>query len=141
MGRRNLFSLLSPKRSPRDKYLVASGRHFGEWTEPADCAPGTMALVLPAAEEATAYLSYSARLMGEMARHLGRDAAEYESVAEKTKEAYNHYFVQNGYIETKRMCKYVRPCGLGLAEGEARRRLLQKIVKLNREREYQIGTG
>ncbi len=141
MGRRNLFSLWNPKHSPYNKYLVASGRHFGEWTEPADCAPGTMALVLPAAEEATAYLSYSARLMGEMARHMGRNAAEYEAVAEKTKEAYNHYFVQNGNIETKRMCKYVRPCGLGLAEGEARRRLLQKIVKLNRERDYQIGTG
>lgn len=39
------------------------------------------------------------------------------------------------------MCKYVRPCGLELAEGQARQRLLQKIVKLNQAREYRVGTG
>lgn len=141
MGKRNLLSLTNPKRSPYDKYLVACGRHFGEWTEPEDCTPGIKALVFPAAEEATAYLSYSARLMGEMARHLGKNAAEYESVAEKTKEAYNHYFVQDGNIETNRMCKYVRPCGLELVDNAARQKLLEKIVKLNRARNYKIGTG
>ncbi len=141
MGKRNLLSLTNPKRSPYDKYLVACGRHFGEWTEPEDCAPGIKALIFPAAEEATAYLSYSARLMGEMARHLGRNAEDYESVAAKTKDAYDHYFVQDGNVESNRMCKYVRPCGLKLVDGAARKKLLEKIVKLNRERNYRIGTG
>ncbi|MCR4673727.1 MAG: glycoside hydrolase family 78 protein [Lachnospiraceae bacterium] len=141
MGKRNLLSLIRPKHSAYDKYLVASGRHFGEWTEPDDCAPGNSSLVLPAIEEATAYLSYSSKMMAEMAKHMEKDSTEYEDVAKKTKEAYNHYFVRNGEIETNRMCKYVRPCGLGLADGEARTKLLNKIVKLNRERGFKIGTG
>lgn len=143
MGKRNLFSLFSPKRSKYDKYLVASGRHFGEWTEPDDCAPSQKMLLLPMVEEATAYLSYAARLMEEMADHLGKEsqAKHYKQIADRTKEAYNYYFVQNGDITSKRMCKYVRPCGLELAEGQARQRLLQKIVKLNQAREYRVGTG
>ncbi|MBR1757429.1 MAG: family 78 glycoside hydrolase catalytic domain [Lachnospiraceae bacterium] len=143
MGKRNLFSLKSPERSPYDKYLVASGRHFGEWTEPDDCAPGKSSLVLPAAEEATAYLSYAARLMAEMASYLGKsaDATRYQEIADRTKEAYNYYFVKNGDVTSNRMCKYVRPCGLDLAEGTAREKLLEKIVTLNRERNYKIGTG
>lgn len=143
MGKRNLFSLFSPKRSKYDKYLVASGRHFGEWTEPDDCAPSQKMLLLPMVEEATAYLSYAARLMEEMADYLGKEsqAKHYKQIADRTKEAYNYYFVQNGDITSKRMCKYVRPCGLELAEGQARQRLLQKIVKLNQERSYRVGTG
>ena len=143
LGRRNLFSLFTPRRSEYDRYVIACGRHFGEWTEPEDCAPGSTALLLPMTEEATAYFSYSSRLMSEMAAHMGKvnEAADYADFAEKSMKAYNHYFVQNGEVESRRMCKYVRPCGLGLAEGEARQRLLKKIVELNRERVYRIGTG
>ena len=143
MGKRNLLTLFSPPRSRYDRYIVACGRHFGEWTEPEDCAPGKLSLIMPACEEATAYLSYSAALMGEMAAHLGREnaAEKYRKVAEQTREAYNHYFVKNGSIESERMCKYVRPCGLNLAQGSARNKLLEKIVLLNRKRNYRIGTG
>ena len=143
LGKRNLFSLFRPKRSEHDRYIVACGKHFGEWTEPEDCAPGKAALLFPMTEEATAYFSYATRMMAEMAAHLGKqhDAAVYAELAEKSKEAYNYYFVRNGEAESSRMCKYVRPCGLGLAEGDARQRLLEKIVRLNRERNYRIGTG
>ena len=142
LGKRNLLSLNNPKRSKYDQYIVACGKHFGEWTEPDDCAPPQSALLFPMTEEATACFSYSARLMAEMAAHLeDGKAAEYAFLAEKSREAYNHYFVQGGEIESERMCKYARPCGLGLAEGDARRKLLDKIVKLNRKRNYRIGTG
>ncbi|MDL2294973.1 family 78 glycoside hydrolase catalytic domain, partial [Ruminococcaceae bacterium OttesenSCG-928-D13] len=143
MGKRNMLSLFKPKHSKYDKYICASGRDFGEWTEPDDCAPPKAAMMIPMAEEATAYLSYSARLMAEMAEYLGKhtDAQQYGSVADKTQEAYNHYYVQDGNIESKRMCKYVRPCGLNLVDGQARSKLLGKIKKLNRERDFKIGTG
>lgn len=141
MGKRNLLSINNPKRSSMDKYLVACGRHFGEWTEPEDCAPGVQALIFPAAEEATAYLSYTAGLMAEMANYLGEDPAEYSEVARNTRAAYNYYFLQDGDMETDRMCKYVRPCGLNLMEGQIKKKLLAKIVKLNRDRNYKIGTG
>ena len=142
MGKRNILSLFSPKRSSYDKYLSACGRDFGEWTEPKDCAPPILSLMVPAPEEATAYHSYSARLMAEMAKHLCKDVADvYEEIADKTEETYNYYFVQNGNVESNRMCKYVRPCALGLARGEARQKLMSKLVELNRQRAYRIGTG
>lgn len=143
MGKRNLFSLANPKHSEYDKYLVACGRHFGEWTEPDDCAPSKTALLFPMAEEATAYLSYTSRLMAEMAAHCGKkDAvARYEQTAENTQKAYNHYFVGDGMFETKRMCKYVRPVGLDLCSGAVRENLLRQIVKLNQKRNYRVGTG
>lgn len=143
MGKRNLLSLFYPKRSKYDKYLCACGRDFGEWTEPDDCAPPKSKMIIPMAEEATAYLAYTANLMRKMASHLGKaeEAKIYKEVAVNTTKAYNYYFVKGGDISTNRMCKYVRPCGLGLAQGKSREKLLQKIVELNREREYKIGTG
>ncbi len=143
MGKRNLLSLFHPKRSKYDKYLCACGRDFGEWTEPDDCAPPKSKMMIPMAEEATAYLAYTANLMRKMASHFGKaeEAKIYKEVAVNTTKAYNYYFVKGGDISTNRMCKYVRPCGLGLAQGKSREKLLQKIVDLNREREYKIGTG
>ena len=143
MGKRNLLSLLYPPRTKFDKYLCACGRDFGEWTEPEDCAPSQYKMMIPMAEEATAYLSYDAALMSEMAMYIKENdlADEYKKIAEKTKESYNYYFVKDGKIETNRMCKFVRPCGLKLVDDKVRSVLLSQIVKLNRERDYKIGTG
>lgn len=143
MGRRNVFSLFRPKWSRKAKYLCACGRDFGEWAEPDDCAPPKSKLLFPNPEEATAYLSFTSECMSEMAAHLGMDdlSGKFGDMAQKTRSAYNAYFVQNGEITTNRICKYVRPCGLNLARGEARQKLLRKTVELNRQRNYRIGTG
>lgn len=143
IGKRNLLSLFRPKHSKYDKYLCACGRDFGEWTEPDDCAPPKAKMIIPMVEEATAYMAYTANLMRKMASHLGKkaDAEEYKEIAVNTTKAYNYYFVQGGDVASNRMCKYVRPCGLGLAQGKSREKLLRKIVELNRERDYKIGTG
>lgn len=144
MGKRNLLSLNSPKRSKFDRYIVTAGRHFGEWTEPEDCTPGISALIFPAIEEATAYLGYCTILMEEMSKHLGYDqeSNQYKETKEKLLEAYNYYFVQNGDFDSNRMCKYVRPLGLGLVTNkEIKEKLLGKIVELNKKRNYKIGTG
>lgn len=143
IGKRNLFSLFFPKRGKHSKYLCACGRDFGEWTEPADCAPNKMSLLFPHPEEGTAYVAYDAGLMGEMASHLGEkeESVRYLQQSEHVAEAYRYYFLGDGDFKTKRMAKYARPCGLGLVKNELREKLLQNIVKLNREREYAVGTG
>ena len=143
MGRRNLFSLFMIKPGPKAKYICGAGRDFGEWTEPKDCAPPMIKLMLPNPEEATAYLSYSAACMAEMADALGKkeQAGEYWELAEQTKDAYQEYFVRKAEKGTSRMCKLVRPCALQLADAKARGRLLKKLVELNRRRNYRIGTG
>ncbi len=43
------------------------------------------------------------------------------------KEAYNYYFVQNGDITSKRMCKYVRPCGLNWLRDRPARDFCKKL--------------
>ncbi len=143
MGKRNLFSLIRPKHSRLDRYICSSGRDFGEWAEPKDCSPPKLKMILPMVEEATAYLSYSAKIMAEMAEHLGeRDKTdEYRAISEGTRQAYNYYFIGDGTFESSRMCKYARPCGLGLVDEKVRGNLLDQIVKLNQKRGYQIGTG
>lgn len=143
VGKRNLFSLFKPGYGKYSRYLCACGRDFGEWTEPDDCAPSKAALMFPHAEEGTAYIAYDAGIMAEMAEHLGKNSEKehYKDLQEPLKEAYNHYFLGDGTFTTNRMAKYVRPCALGLAENEVKKNLLQNIVRLNRERDYKVGTG
>lgn len=142
VGKRNYFTRKVPKLGEHAKYLCACGRDFGEWTEPADCAPEQKELLYPHPEEGTAYIAYDSSLMAEMAKHLGEDSEStrlYE-LSRHLKEAYIAYFLTNDEKQN-RLCKYVRPCGLHIVEGELRERILKKIVELNRERNYQIGTG
>lgn len=86
-GKRNLLSLLYPPRTKFDKYLCACGRDFGEWTEPEDCAPSQYKMMIPMVEEATAYLSYDAALMSEMAMYMKENdlADEYKRLQKKQK--------------------------------------------------------
>lgn len=92
--------------------------------------------MIPMAEEATAYLSYDAALMSEMAMYIKRMILRTNiKDCRKTKEALQLLFCKDGKIETNRMCKFVRPCGLKLVDDKVRSVLLSQIVKLNRERD------
>lgn len=124
------------------KYLVTSGFHFGEWNEP---DKDISMIGAGNYEEATAYLIYSLRHMETIASELGKekDAAEFRKYAEESEEAYLEYFIKDKNIDSKRMCKYVRPLALGLLEkDEATKKNVQKgLVKLVREKEHHVGTG
>lgn len=143
IGKRNLFTLFKKYKGKAAKYVCACGRDFGEWTEPEDCAPGKASLMLPHPEESTAYVSFDAKIMAEMAGHLGKRSQqeEYENIHEMTRLAYEDNFVTKDLLTTDRMAKLVRPIALGLVEGEKRKELLKYCVKLNRKRDYKVGTG
>lgn len=100
-------------------------------------------MLVPHAEEGTAYIAYDAGIMAEMAGHLGysRKADYYKKIHENLKKAYQENFLADGKFITNRMAKYVRPCALGLARGNVRNNLLNQIVRLNRKRNYKVGTG
>lgn len=143
IGKRNLFSLFSPKHGKYSRYLCACGRDFGEWTEPDDCAPSKIGLLTPHPEESTAYIAYDAGLMAEMASYLGKEnsAEKYADLASKLREAYQYYFLKDGNFDTDRMCKYVRPCALHLTNEKLRKKLIAHIVDLNQKRNFRVGTG
>ncbi len=143
LHRFNVFSLfMLPWFGKHRKYIVASGRHFGEWTEP-DGTESKLALVLPRPEEATAYLAYSLACLSEMAEHLGKltDARKYEDLSKKMKTAYEYYFTKDKTITTRRMAKLVRPIALGMVDEEITKNVVKELVALTRSRNHKIGTG
>ena len=143
IGKKNLFTLFKRYQGKAAKYVCACGRDFGEWTEPDDCAPGKASLMFPHPEESTAYVSYDAGIMAEMAGHLGKENLQktYDRIHKMTAVAYVDNFLSEDLLNTNRMAKLVRPVALGLARGKRKEVLLQKCVELNRKRDYKVGTG
>ncbi|MCD7817776.1 MAG: glycoside hydrolase family 78 protein [Lachnospiraceae bacterium] len=128
--------------SPNRKYLVTSGFHFGEWNEP---DKDISMIGMGNFEEATAYLVYSLRHMAEIAELLGEkeDAELFTQYANESEAAYMEYFVPGKKIESKRMCKYVRPLALGLLDKdlEAKKNVQEGLITLVREKGHHVGTG
>lgn len=144
LGKRNLFSIfMLPPFGKLGKYISGTGRDFGEWTEPADCAPGKLSLLLPHPEEATAYIARSVNCMAQMAQHLGKSGAaqQYQELFGKIRQAYSHYFLKPEKLRSKRMARFVRPILCGVCDEAQEQMLVEAIVRLNRERKYRIGTG
>ncbi len=124
------------------KYMVTSGFHFGEWTEP---GVDTVAALADTCEEATAYLVYTLRVMAEIAECLGKadDTVLYRTYAEESNAAYCHYYLKDKHVESGRMCKYVRPLALELLEhdGEMKKNVQDGLVELVRKNNHHVGTG
>lgn len=138
---------------PHGNYIWDGGFHFGEWSE-----PGFVHRTLPEnfMEEklrtgepnvATAYLSYSAGLLGKMAAILGKqeDAAHYRKVSEKTARYFERYLVgEDGKIrfaEEGRQAPYVRTIAFGLARGEKLEKVKQKLLQLVKDQDCHLNTG
>lgn len=121
-------------------YVVTTGFHFGEWNEPESTLADTSE---PKFEEATAYLSYTLKCFSEIAEAINEkaDAEKYRHISEMAKKAYQHYFLGNGDIESDRMCKYVRPLALNLANDEQKNALQKGLLNLVEKKQYHVETG
>ncbi len=138
-GKSNIKNLL--KKNPLKKYLIDSGIDYGEWCEPDVDARKTMGKGTKSV--ATAYLSYSGRLLGEIAELLGKpeDAAHYREVSEKAREAYRFAFIENGRIWSDRQCEYVRPLAFGLLNEAESRQAAADLNALVVKNDYHLNTG
>lgn len=144
LGIINAFSLfMLPLFGKHRKYVSGRGRDFGEWTEPKDCAPSKMSLLLPNNEISTAYIARSLRIMCDMAKHIGKEeeSMQYGDLFNKVREAYRYYFVNDNLLKTKQMSRLVRPVAFDLCSESEKKRLIDAISALNHKRDYQIGTG
>jgi len=132
------------KANPYNKYTYEKGMHLGEWLEPEEfqdkIAAGHNALHT---EECTAYLHYTMTHMAEAAEALGelQDAALFREYAEGARKAYNHLFLQNGTPDTDRQAKLIRPLAFGIAEGETKTAVENRLAQAVENRNYRIGTG
>ena len=135
-----------------NKYIVETGIHWGEWSEPKDVydVPTERDLVRPKQEETCAYYHYSMSLLEEMYRAVGMDnkAEKCHECAEGSKRAYQHHFVRDKRPvnaiskETEnRPCKYVRPLALGLLDKEEAAAFAEHLNDICIARDYRIGTG
>jgi alpha-L-rhamnosidase len=142
-GKTTIRSLFRKKEN-RD-YILDNGFHYGEWLEPgaANMVDALKAILMPDSEVATAWFFWSAGKLSEAAEILGKteDAARYRELSEKVKKAYIAEFIKDGKIKSKRMCKYVRPLYMGIAEGELAKDIARELNSLVKENDYCIGTG
>ena len=123
------------------KYIYEKGVHLGEWHEPLQFTQFSPKELYT--EEATAYLHYTMTLMTEIAHELNKteDEVLFNEYAEGAKKAYATLFFSEGTIDTDRQAKLVRPIALGLAEGEVKAKLQQRLVKAVENNHYRVGTG
>lgn len=132
-------------RNPYRRYLVDHGFHFGEWLEPDVSSMDTMKhnMIHGAPEVATAYFFKGACLMSRIAEILGRedDARRYASLSENIRKAYRYTCTDNGSINSKRQCEYVRPVSFGLLDQDESRRAADALDVLVKENGYHLNTG
>ncbi len=133
------------KKNPYKAYTIDTGYHWGEWLEPGnvmfhDVIKNT---IKSDSEVSTAYYAYSTRLLSEMAFVLGRneEGEKYLALAENIKKAYRYNFTNNGIVDSKRFCKYVRPVALDLIGEDEKRENMRLLNAMITENEYKIGTG
>lgn len=132
------------KENPFNKYTYEKGMHLGEWLEPEEfqdkIAAGHNTLHT---EECTAYLHFTMKHMAEAAAALGKaeDAALFEEYARGAAGAYEYLFLRDGIPDTDRQAKLIRPLAFGIAEGETKSALEERLAKAVESRGYRIGTG
>jgi alpha-L-rhamnosidase len=135
-----------------ERYLWDTNFHWGEWLEPDDQLPGminaewTAAIrqILSAPHVATAFFAYSAHLLAEAARVLGKedDVREYSTLHQRIKETYICEFVEDdGRLRPHRQASYVRALAFDLLPEHLRASAVQRLVELVQSADIHLGTG
>lgn len=132
------------------KYYADQGFCWGEWleakaeNEKASFFEGIKHIIQGEPETATAYLSYSCRLLSEMADALEKkeDAEYYKNASEMSKNAYRVFYTQEGIIqEEQRQCRYVRPMALDILEEDEKLKAVGQLVELIKKNNNHLNTG
>ncbi|MBB6637148.1 glycoside hydrolase family 78 protein [Cohnella thailandensis] len=129
-------------------YIWDTRFHFGEWLE-TDTEMKDLAALLTKTggcfpDVSTAYFAYSARLLSEMARVIGKaeEAEKYQTLHKKIKRVYNTYFIQeDGTILDGRQAPNVRTLAFDLAEEEKKQAVADRLAQMVIEQEYRLNTG
>ncbi len=128
------------------QYMIDTGWMWGEWLEPnQDSASYMKNLVMKGDPEVgTAFFYLHLVYMRKMAEHLGQkeDAARYQEIAEKAKEAYRAVYLENGRVkEEKRQCRFVRPIAHDLLSEEEKKQTASNLAEKIRKNENHLNTG
>jgi alpha-L-rhamnosidase len=130
--------------NPYNNYVYEKGLQLGEWLEPREFRDNISLKAVPLqTETATAYLHYTMSKAAEIARELGEHADEklFSQYAEGAKNAYHWLFLKDGTPDTDRQAKLVRPLALGLADGEQKKCLQERLYQAVENHKHHVGTG
>lgn len=116
--------------------------HFGDWVAPD--VPQMSQWQKRSKWTATASLCHTSGLLSQIAEILGmgRDAAKYQKISEKTADAYCSILTDgNGKLKEEFQTAYVLPLYFGMFKGRAKEKAVDNLVRLVQENDYCIGTG
>ena len=129
----------------RDR-IVETGFHYGEWLEPGSkmYRDYIRDIFYPDTEVTTAWFYQTVVQLREMAELLGKEkeAERYCVLQAELRQAYQANFLQkNGGVESKRLCRYVRPLSMGLIDSEMVNTVAAELARKCSERNHTVGTG
>ena len=136
-----------PEAGDDGDYMWDTGYHWGEWMEAdtvLDEAAFYRMLTQPDPEVPTAYLSYSSRLLAQMADTLGfaSDAIRYRSVATRAKEVFNRYLIApDGTIKPGRQAPYVRALAFDLVDDDRIPIVVERLTTAIKQADFHLNTG
>lgn len=133
------------KKNPYRNYTIDTGIHWGEWLEAGISTEEAMKNIIfnGVPEIATAYFSYSSRMMSEIAAILGKesDAGHFAELADKAQKAFHYIEVKDGRIRSERQCRYVRPLYMGLLDETEGAQAAKDLNDLVIQNGYHLNTG
>lgn len=134
------------KQTPWRKYLIEDGFHYGEWLEPGVPMYYDYLKALCGftdTEATTAWFYMTVKQLSKMAKILDRkeDYEKYYDLSERIRKAYQHSFLKNGRVQSKRICRYVRPLSMGLIDPAHEKEVATDLNRKCIENQYHIGTG
>ncbi|WP_327099083.1 glycoside hydrolase family 78 protein [Nocardia vinacea] len=133
-------------------FIIDTGFHWGEWlepgTEPGGEGPSVETFLKnsshPDAEVATAYFAYSAHLLAQIARILGKDthAKALEELWLNVRDAYRAEFLDSAGLPCViSQAKLVRPLMFDLLPTDARDHAARRLAELIRANGSRLATG
>jgi alpha-L-rhamnosidase len=125
-----------------NEYMWDTGFHFGDWLA-LDAKEGSYVGATPLSLVATAYYAYSARLLRDAARVLGKeeDAKQYGELHERVVQAFRDEFItKNGRMASPTQTAHVLALAFDLA-GDAAPRIARDLNDLIIQNGYHLTTG
>ena len=132
-----------PVAAPHERFIVDTGFHFGEWTEPDGPSFGKI-LKMDHGPTATAFFHRSALELANAAAALGDDELHerYCTLAEAVRDAWCAEFVDDdGHVKPQRQANLVRALAFGLLPEPLQKTAADDLVGLIRAADGHLGTG
>ncbi|MDF2788205.1 MAG: alpha-L-rhamnosidase [Neobacillus sp.] len=132
-----------------ERYLWDTKFHFGDWMIPSfmlgEKPQGPIASAYATKDIiATSYYAYSAGLLSDISKILGKLEKEeyYHNLSAKVKDAFAHaYVTESGMLTANYQGVYTIALAFNLLTGDKKKKAIERLVELIETNDYKIDTG